>query len=160
MATNPKSLSIICFSGEFDKAVAAFTLATGAAAVNFDVNLFFTFWGLNIIKQKPGRCFTGRGILAGIFGFLMGGRNRLPMSRHNFAGISPGLMTAMTKKQNIATLTELIESAIALGVGFYACDMSVRILGLDKDDFIPQVKETIGVAKFLELSGMGATLFI
>lgn len=160
MTTNPKKLSIICFSGEFDKAIAAFTLASGAAAVNFNVNLFFTFWGLNIIKQKPGRRFAGKGILARIFGFLMGGRNSLPMSRLNFAGISPGLMTAMTKKRNVATLPELIESALALGVGFYACEMSIRILGLNQNDFIPQVKEIIGVAKFLELSGDGETLFI
>ena len=58
-----KKLSLICMSGDFDKAVAVFTLASGAAAVNYDVNVFFTFWGLNVIKKKPGRGFQGRGLL-------------------------------------------------------------------------------------------------
>ena len=75
-----KKLSIICFSGEFDKAIAAFTMATGAAAVNYEVNLFFTFWGLNIVKNKKGRSFVGTGILAKTFGFLMGGFKTMPYS--------------------------------------------------------------------------------
>lgn len=67
MADSKKKLSIVCFSGDFDKAVAAFTMASGAAAVNYEVNLFFTFWGLNIIKKRPGRTWIGKGLLARIF---------------------------------------------------------------------------------------------
>lgn len=158
--SDKKKLSIICFSGEFDKAIAAFTLASGAAAVNYEVNLFFTLWGLNIIKKKHNRSFTGKGILARFFGFIMGGRNNLPLSRFNFAGISPVLMTSLTRKRNVATLSQLIDSAIALGVRFYACEMSIRIFGLEQGDFIPQVREIVGVAGFLETSKEGETLFI
>ncbi len=153
-------LSIICFSGDFDKLVAAFTLATGAAAVNYSVNLFFTFWGLNIIKNKKGRFFTGKGMLAKIFGYLSGGENNLPLSRLNFAGFSPKLMTSLMKKRNVATLPELIAAAEALGVNFYVCDMSMNILGLKRENFIPEIKEVLGVAKFLEHSHDGETLFI
>jgi peroxiredoxin family protein len=155
-----KKLSIICFSGDFDKLVAAFTLASGAAAVNYEVNIFFTFWGLNAIKKKPGRRFTGKGIPARFFNFLMGGINNIPLSRLNFAGISPKIMTGLMKKRNVATLKELIEAAKALNVNFYACEMSMEILGLIKEDFTDNVKEVIGVAKFLEYSENGERLFI
>ena len=153
-------LSIICMSGDFDKAIAIFTLASGAAAVNYEVNLFFTFWGLNTIKKSPGRRFNGKGILARIFNFLLGGRNNLPLSRLNFGGASPGMMTSLMKSRNVATLPELFQASLALGVNFYVCEMAMHVLGLTRDDFIPEVKDVLGVATFLELSKGGQTLFI
>lgn len=158
MAT--KKLSIICFSGDFDKLVAAFTLASGSAAVNYEVNVFFTFWGLNAVKQKPGRTTVGKGFLARFFNFLQGGLRNVPMSRLNFLGASPKLMTGMMKKRNVATLKELIEASEALGVNFYACEMSMHILGITLQDFRPSVKEVLGVARFLEYSEGGERLFI
>ena len=158
--SDKKKLSIISFSGDFDKLVAAFTLACGSAAVNYEVNIFFTFWGLNAIKKKTGRSFTGKGILAKTFGFLMGGVNNVPLSRLNFFGTSPKLMTFMMRKRNVATLKELIEAAIALNINLYACEMSMHILGISKDDFIPEVKEVIGVANFLQYSEGGDRIFI
>jgi peroxiredoxin family protein len=154
-----KKLSIIAFSGDFDRAVAIFTLASGAAAVGYEVNLFFTFWGYNIIKKKRGRAWLGQGILAKVFNFLMGGRRNLPLSRLNFAGISPDLMTHMMKQQNVATLDELIDAAVALGVNFYACEMSKVIMGTKLEDF-EHIKELLGVAKFLEYSEGGQIVFI
>lgn len=155
-----KKLSIIVFSGDFDKLVAAFTLASGSAAVNYEVNLFFTFWGLNAIKSKKGRVFSGKGILARTFGFLMGGLKNVPMSRLNFAGASPKLMSHMMRKRNVATLEELIEASKALNVNFFACEMSMHILGLTKSDFIPEIKEILGVPGFLKYAEDGETLFI
>ena len=69
-------------------------------------------------------------------------------------------MTGMMKKTKVATLDELVEAAKALKVNFYACEMSMHILGITKPDFIPEIKEVLGVAKFLELSNDGQTLFI
>ena len=155
-----KKLSLISFSGDFDKLVATFTLASGAAAVGYEVNVFFTFWGLNVIKKERGRKAIGRGFLARFFGFLQGGRNNVPLSRLNFAGLSPKLMTYMMRKRNVATLDELIEASIALNVNLYACEMSGIILGHDKDTYLPEIKEILGVAKFLEISEGGQTLFI
>jgi len=155
-----KKLSLISFSGDFDKLVATFTLASGAAAVGYEVNVFFTFWGLNAIKKERGRKAIGKGFLAKFFGFLQGGRNNVPLSRLNFAGLSPKLMTYMMRKRNVATLDELIEASIALNVNLYACEMSGVILGLEKDTYIPEIKEILGVAKFLEISQEGQTLFI
>lgn len=155
-----KKLSLIAFSGDFDKAIAAFTMATGAAAVNYEVNIFFTFWGLNVLKKKPGRGAQGKGALARAFNLMSGGMNNLPMSRLNLMGAAPGLMTGLTRRRNVATLKELFEAAKALGVNFYACEMSMNILGLKLDDFIPEVKEVLGVPKFLDISSDGETLFI
>ena len=158
--TEKNKLSIISMSGDFDKTIAVFTLASGAAAVNYEVNIFFTFWGLNSIKKNTGRSFIGKGFLARFFNFILGGRNNLPLSRLNFGGASPVLMTRMMKSVNVATLEELFDAAKALGVNFYACEMAMHVLGLTKDDFIPEVKEVLGVASFLELSKGGQTLFI
>lgn len=155
-----KKLSIVCFSGDFDKALAAFTLATGAAAVNWEVKMFFTFWGLNILKKKTGRSWIGSGILARVFNFLMGGKKTLPLSRLNFGGASPVLMTGMMRKSNVATLDELIDAAKELNVDFVACEMAMHILGIKKDDLDDHVQSVAGVATFLDASKDGHILFI
>jgi peroxiredoxin family protein len=69
-------------------------------------------------------------------------------------------MTFMMRKRNVATLTELIEAAKALNINMYACEMSMVILGITKDDFIPEIKGVLGVAQFLEISEGGDRLFI
>ncbi|MBI5187345.1 MAG: DsrE/DsrF/DrsH-like family protein [Nitrospinae bacterium] len=157
---NAKKLSLVCFSGDFDKAVAVFTLASGAAAVGWEVNIFFTFWGLNVIRKNKGRAFTGQSFMARAFNFLMGGRKHLPLSRFNFAGISPVLMTGMMKGHNVATLEELIDSAKALGVKLYACEMAMNILEIKKEELDDDVVDIIGVPTFLEQSQDAQTLFI
>lgn len=85
--TGVRKLSLIAFSGDFDRLTAAFTLATGAAAVGYEVNMFFTFWGLDAIKRKQGRSFTGRGFLSRVFGFMEGGLGTARASRFNFLGL-------------------------------------------------------------------------
>lgn len=155
-----RRLSLICFSGDFDKLVAAFTLATGAAAVGYEVSIFFTFWGLNAIRRAQGRRPIGRGLLARIFNFLQGGLRKVPLSRLNLAGLSPKLMTLMMKRSNVATLGELVDAAKALGVNLYACEMSMNILGTERADFVPEVKEVIGVSRFMDYSSGGERLFI
>jgi peroxiredoxin family protein len=155
-----KKLSIISFSGDFDKLTAVFTLATGAAAVGYEVNLFFTFWGLDAIKKRQGRSFVGSSWLTKLFGFLMGGLRVAPVSRLNFWGASPVIFRALMRKNNVATLEELVEAAKTLGVHFYACEMAMHVLGLTKDDFVSEVKDVLGVATFLKLADGGQTLFI
>jgi peroxiredoxin family protein len=155
-----KKLSIILFSGDFDRAVAAFTLATGAAAVNWEVNLFFTFWGLDLIKKKPGHAAIGKGVLARFFNFLLGGRKNPPLSRLNFFGAGPRLMTGMMRARNVATLEELVAAARDLKVKFVACEMAMNILGITRSDLMDDVGEVIGVPTFLEYSRDGQVLFI
>ncbi|MDR1645567.1 MAG: DsrE/DsrF/DrsH-like family protein [Tannerellaceae bacterium] len=153
-------LSIISFSGDFDKLTAVFTLATGAAAVGYEVNLFFTFWGLDAIKRKQGRSFVGGTPLTRLFGFFMGGLKAAPVSRLNFLGASPSIFRSLMRRNNVATPEELLDAAKSLGVNFYACEMAMHILGLTKEDFIPEVKDVLGVASFLRIADGGQTLFI
>ena len=160
MVSENKKLSIIAFSGDFDKLTAVFTLGTGAAAVGYEVNIFFTFWGLDAIKQKQGRSFTGGNWLTKLFGFIMGGLKATPTSRFNFLGAGPKIFRYLMRKNNVATLEELVEAAKALGINLYACEMAMHVLGLKKEDFIPEVKDVLGVASFLNLSEGGQTLFI
>jgi peroxiredoxin family protein len=155
-----KKISIVCFSGDFDKIVAAYTIATGAAATNREVTMFFTFWGLNALKKKQGHSWLGKDFLSRMFNFLMGGLRSLPLSRLNFGGISPKLMTGMMKKNNVATLPELIEAADALGIRVYACEMAMQILGVEKDDLVDSVQEIVGVATFLNESEDAHIIFI
>lgn len=155
-----KKLSLIAFSGDYDKLTAVFTLATGAAAVGYEVNIFFTFWGLDAIKQKKGRVFIGSNWLTKLFGFMMGGLSVTPNSRFNFCGIGPKIFRYLMKKNNVATLEELVEAAAALGVNMYACEMAMHVLGIQKSDFIHEVKDVLGVATFLNISEGGRTMFI
>ena len=155
-----KKLSLIAFSGDFDRLTAVFTLATGAAAVGYEVNIFFTFWGLDAIKKKKGRSFTGRGLMGKLFGFMMGGVAVAPTSRFNFLGAGPKIFRWMMRKNNVATLEELIEAAHEMGINMYACEMAMHVLGLEKNDFVREVKDALGVATFLELSEGGRTMFI
>lgn len=158
--TGVRKLSLIAFSGDFDRLTAVFTLATGAAAVGYEVNIFFTFWGLDAIKRKQGRSFTGRGFLSRVFGFMMGGLGTAPASRFNFMGLGPKIFRYMMRRNNVATLEELLDAAKVLGIHLYACEMAMHILGLEKGDFIHEVEDVLGVATFLKLSQGGQTLFV
>ncbi len=159
-AQAPKKLSLIAFSGDFDKFTALFTLATGAAAVGYEVNIFFTFWGLDAIKQKQGRAWVGKGFLPRLFGFMMGGMKVAPTSRFNFAGLGPKIFRYLMRKNNIMVPEGLLEAAKALGIHLYACEMAMHVLGLEKGDFIHEVEDVLGVATFLRISEGGQTLFI
>lgn len=155
-----KKLSIIGFSGDFDKLTAVFTLATGAAAIGYEVNIFFTFWGLDAIKIKQGRSPVGKGFLPKVFGIFMGGLKSAPVSRLNFLGLSPKIFRYLMRKNNVATLEELVEAAKELNVNIYACEMAMHILGIQKSDLIHEVKDVLGVPTFLKISEGGQTLFI
>jgi len=155
-----RKLSLIVFSGDFDRLTAVFTLVTGAAAVGYEVNIFFTFWGLDAIKRKQGRSFTGKGFLSRVFGFMMGGLGTAPTSRLNFMGLGPKIFRYMMRRNNVATLEELLDAAKALGIHLYACEMAMHILGLEKGDFIHEMEDVLGVVTFLKLSEGGQTLFV
>jgi len=159
-AVDKKDISIVCFSGEFDKMLAAYTIATGAAATNRKVTMFFTFWGLNALKKERGRKSIGKDLLSRVFNWLMGGRNNLPLSRLNFGGASPKLMGGMMRKNNVAQLDELMEAASELGIRHFACEMSMNILGINKDDLIDDVQSVVGVATFLNESEDAHIIFI
>jgi len=140
--------SMIVFSNDLDKAIASFIIANGAAAMGRKVTMFFTFWGLNILRKPDGKGVP-KDLLSKMFGFMMPkGTTRLSLSKLNMAGIGPGLIRYLMNKKNISTLEELMESARKSGVNFVACNMSMDIMGIKKEELIDGV--TIGgVATFL-----------
>lgn len=142
--------TIIVFSGEMDRAMAAFIIANGAAAMGDDVTMFFTFWGLNILRKPEKTSVSGKSFLQSMFGSMMPrGAKRLGISKMNFAGIGPKLMKRVMKQQNVMSLEELIASAREQGVKLEACTMSMDVLGLKADELIDGL-EYVGVASYLE----------
>jgi peroxiredoxin family protein len=141
--------TIILFSGDFDKVVAAFIIANGAAAMDDDVTMFFTFWGLNALRRPTKVATTGKSPLQKAFAAMMPrGPGRLALSHMNFAGAGPKLMQRMMRQQNVMPLEELIASAREQGVKMVACSMSMDIMGLRAEELIDGL-EFAGVASYL-----------
>lgn len=152
--------TFIMFSGDLDKAMAGFILANGAAAMGDDVTMFFTFWGLNVLR-KPEKIPVKKGLLAAMFGWMMPrGANKLGLSKMNFAGMGAAMMKKIMKDKNVNTLPELVASAQAMGVKMVACTMSMDVMGLSKEELIEDL-EYAGVASYLgEADEAGVNLFI
>jgi len=156
------SKTIILFSGDFDKAMAAFIIANGAAAMGDDVTIFFTFWGLNLLrKPKRVKAPGKKTFLQTMFGKMMPkGPGKLGLSKMNFAGAGAPLMKVVMKSQNAMSLDELIESAREQGVKFVACTLSMDILGFKKEELLDDI-DYMGVAAYLaEADKSNVNLFI
>ena len=142
--------TIILFSGEFDKVMAALIIANGAAAMGDDVTIFCTFWGLNILR-KTEKVVTKdkKTTLQSMFGRMMPkGTKKLGLSKMNFAGAGSPMMRRATKDAGGMSLEELFDSAREQGVKFVACTLSMDILGFTKEELIDDV-EFEGVAAYL-----------
>ncbi len=154
-------VSIVMFSGEMDKAMAAFTIATGAAAMGMRVDMFFTFWGITILRKK-GVKVEGKNLIEKIFGWMLPkGADDLALSKMHMAGMGTKLMKNIMTKKRSASVPELIELAGQLGVNLHACEMSMGIMGIRREELLDQVKDVIGVATYLDdASHSKITLFI
>ena len=145
--------TFVVFSGDLDKTIAVFIMANGAAAMGRKVTIFFTFWGLNILR-KPKRVHVAKTIIERMFGFMMPrGTQRLGLSRMNMGGIGATMIRWIMKSKNVASLEELMKQATDHGVRLVACQMSMDIMGIHKEELIDGV-ELGGVSTFL---GAGET---
>jgi peroxiredoxin family protein len=154
-----KKLSMIVLSGDLDKLFAAFTIATGAAASNMDVIMYFTFWGLRALKKKVA---TGRSLFGRLLGWMYGGDiERATPSKMSFGGVGRWMFKKMMKAKRVPSLVELRQMAIDLGVKLYGCQMSMDVMEIPRDKMIDQVSACVGVAYFLEQAQQSdITLFI
>ena len=144
-----EKMTIIVFSGEMDKALAAFNLAIGGATSGMEVTMFFTFWGLNVIKRNEGG-IKSKGIMRKMLNLMdRGGAKRLPLSRFHMLGMGKWMMKKLMKDINFPQVEELIALAKEFGVEFVACTTSMGIMGISKDAFIPEVDRFAGVATYL-----------
>ncbi|MCK8059234.1 MULTISPECIES: DsrE/DsrF/DrsH-like family protein [unclassified Fusibacter] len=144
----PEDKSMVVFSGEFDKAVATFIIANGATAMGRQVTLFFTFWGLNILR-KHDKVSVKKDFLARMFsGMMPRGSKRLGLSNMHMFGMGPKMVRMVMKKHNVDSLEELMQQAIDNGVRIVACTMSMDLMGITKDELIDGI-EFGGVASYL-----------
>ena len=140
--------TFVVFSGDLDKTIAAFIMANGAAAMGRKVTIFFTFWGLNILR-RPKRTKVKKTLIEKMFGFMMPrGTKKLGLSRMNMGGLGAKMIRWIMKNKGVSSLEELIESAKAHGVRLVACQMSMDIMGIHKEELIDGV-ELGGVSTFL-----------
>lgn len=151
--------TFIVFSNDFDRALASFVLANGAAATGKDVTMFFTFWGLSVLRKKA------RGVKKDLMGKMFGmmlpkSMNGLALSSMNFGGMGPVMMKYRMRKKNVDQLETMFAQARAAGVRMIACQMSMDIMGIAPEELLDGV-EIGGVATYMEAASMGrVNLFI
>ncbi|MCH1495503.1 MAG: DsrE/DsrF/DrsH-like family protein [Rubripirellula sp.] len=151
--------TLVVFSGEMDTLFAACTIASGAAAMGMEVSMFFTFWGLNAIRV--GRSFKGKTITEIMVACMMpGGPKSVPTSRMNMAGMGPRFFKYLMKKRNVEELPNLVELIQDLGVRMVACETSMMVMGVKREELIEGI-DYGGVATYLEDAAKSKiTLFI
>lgn len=155
-----EAATLIVFSNDLDRALASFVIANGAASAGKKVTMFFTFWGLSVIK-KPERVKTSKDFMGRMFGFMLpknsGG---LGLSKMNFAGMGPRMMRFRMKQKQVDSLESMMQTALQAGVKLVACQMSMDVMGVKKEELIAGV-EIGGVATYLgEASKSQVNLFI
>lgn len=148
-ANGGQDKTIIVFSGDLDRAIASFIIAAGAAAMGRKVTMFFTFWGLNILRRLE-KVRVRKGFLDRIFGGMMPrGSTRLGLSKMNMLGMGPKMIRLVMSRKNVDSLEMLIRQAQELGVRLVACQMSMEIMGITAAELIDGV-ELAGVASYLD----------
>ncbi len=157
----PDAVTLVVLSGDFDRVMAAFIIATGAAAMGMRVTMFFTFWGLNVIRKR-GATSAAKDWLRRMFGLLnKGGADRLPLSRFHFGGVGTGMMKQVMRDHRMPGIPELLETAQDLGVRFIACTTTMGLMGITKDTLIDGVDQLAGVTTYLaEAKQSSVNLFI
>ncbi len=144
-------ISMIVFSGDLDKALAAFIIGTGAVAMGMEVVMFFTFWGTPLLRDKDKKV-GGKDLMGTMFGAMLPkGTGQAKLSKMNMAGMGTAMMKSLMKKKNVASLEEMVRMAGELGVKIYVCEMSMDLMGFKREEMINYPDLTFcGVAKFLE----------
>ncbi len=132
--------NIVVFSGDLDKALAAFIIANGAASMGKKVTMFFTFWGLNILR-KPEKVSVKKGFVDSMFGAMMPrGTGKLKLSKMNMLGMGTAMMKKVMKDKNISSMDELVKAAIDSGIELIACQMSMDVMGIKQEELLDGVK--------------------
>ena len=152
------NMTMVVFSGDLDKAIAAFIIANGALTMGKKVTMFFTFWGLSILKKKN---LAKKSFIEKMFAMMLPKNSQdLPVSKMNFFGIGAKMIRSVMKKKNIMSLEELIKKAIDSGVNITACTMSMDVMGISKEELIDGINYG-GVGQYLgEAEKSNNNLFI
>ena len=146
--SDKKKTTIVLFSGDYDKAMAAYIIANGAAAYDHDVTIFHTFWGLNALRKEE-NISVKKGFMEKMFGKLMPrGSGKMGLSKMNFGGIGPKMIKGIMKKHNAVPLPQLVEMAQEQDIKLIACTMTMDLLGLQKEELLDGI-EYAGVGAYI-----------
>lgn len=152
-------LSMVVFSGDLDKNIAAFIIATGAAAMGMEVSIFFTFWGIGAVKKQ--KMYDGKNLLEkGFTAMLPGGTQQMGLSQMNYFGMGAKIIRKLMRDHNVSSLEEFVEIAREFEVKMTVCEMSRELLGVKNEELIDGL-EFGGVASFMgDAATSKVTLFI
>ncbi len=140
-------VALVVFSGDLDRVLAAFILATGAAAMGQQVSMFFTFWGLSVLKKDSQ--LSGKTLFQKMMALMSPGSSKsLPVSRMNYFGVGAKMLRSMMKEKNVSSLEEMISLAREMGVRMIACEMSRDLMGIGESELVAGL-ECGGVATCL-----------
>ena len=144
-------LAMVVFSGDMDKVLAAFVIATGAVAMGMDVVMFFTFWGTPVLRDKK-KSVGGKDMMSQMFGAMLPkGPDQVKLSKMNMGGMGTAMMKSLMKKKNVSSLEEMLALAEELGVRIYVCEMSMDLMGFKHEEMISYKHLGFaGVATFLQ----------
>jgi peroxiredoxin family protein len=152
-AAPPQSdkMVLIAASGDLDKAWPVMILATTGAAYGMDVTIFFTFWGLSILKRHDSG-ITGEDWRQKMLSvFHPGSPNKLGLSKLHFAGMGPRMMKGLAEDKNVASVQELLTLAQDMGVKLWPCQMTMDLMGISREDMIPGLPEPVGAGSAISL---------
>jgi len=155
-----KKTTIVLFSGDYDKAMAAYIIANGAAAYDHEVTIFHTFWGINALRKQE-QVTVQKGFLEKMFAKMMPrGAEKLGLSKMQMLGMGSKMIKHVMKKHNALTLTQLVEMAQEQNIKLITCTMTMDLLGLQKEELLDGI-EYAGVAAYLaEAEDGNVNLFI
>ena len=140
-------VALIVFSGDLDRVLAAFVIATGAAALGQEVSMFFTFWGLGVLKKESN--LAGKGLFEKMMSIMSPSNStQLPVSKMNYFGVGAKMLRQMMQDNNVSSLEEMIDMAREMGVKMLACEMSKDVMGIQDEELMDGL-EPAGVAAFL-----------
>jgi len=160
MNENKNNMTLIVFSNDMDKAMAAFILATGAASANINVTMYFTFWGLSLLRKKNFRR-KDKTFIERMFGWILPtGSEGTRLSKMNFLGAGTALMKNIMRKKKMPRLADLMDMAASLNIKMVACTTSMEMMGFKPEELI-DAAEIGGVATYLgKARESGLNLFI
>ncbi len=152
--------ALVLFSNDLDKAMAALIIACGMAAAGQQVGIFFTFWGLSVLRKNPAPPVK-KSLISRMFGWMLPkGAEKLSLSKMNMGGMGTVMMKKVMARENVTTLPDLLRQAKELGVKFIACEMAMDVMGITREELI-DVDEVAGVASFVEMArNSNSTMFI
>lgn len=151
---NKDQLSMAIVSGDLDKILAAMIIALGAAAMDTEVKLFFSFWSISALRD-PKKSAQGKDFMSKMFGMMLpNGKNKLKLSKLNMGGMGPAMIKGLMKKQGVMSLEEMFKQAGELGVEITVCEMSMNLMGFKREELIdyPNLRYA-GAATFVSDAG-------